>query len=109
MSIPYYTLAIFVVIKGSRDSEDVTLRCTKVVPFIPANGQVLELWHDDSEGEEGTYPIELINTYYSMQHSMFIEEQEDTDLDELYRAGESTVEHRKDLITWYESFGFKKL
>lgn len=106
---PYYTLAIDVTIKGAKDSEDITLRCVKMVPFIPATGQVLELWHDDSEGEEETYRVELVNVYYSMQHSMFIEEQEDHDLDALVRGGAGTAIHLKELLQWYGRFGFTRV
>ena len=107
---PYYTLAVDITIKGNKDADDVTVRLLKLTPFIPATGQVMEIWHDDSEGgEEETHRVELVNTFYSFQHSMFIEEQEDHSLIDAHRDGTYRASDLRDLITWYERFGFLRL
>lgn len=109
MNAPYYTLAIDIVIRGLKDSDDIWMRCNKIVPFIPMNGVTIELWHDDSELEEQTYRITLQNTYYSFEHSLFIEEQVDEDLMEAARAGEPIFAARDELINWYKAFGFVRM
>lgn len=104
---PYYTLAIDLCIRGLKDSDDIWMRCVKLVPFIPINGVTLELWHDDNEAdEEGTHKITLENTHYSFQHSMFIEEQADETLVESLRSGETVGTLRNELIKFYSLFGF---
>jgi hypothetical protein len=106
---PYYTLALDICIRGLRESDDVWMRCVKLVPFIPVNGVALELWHDDSEAEEeGTHKITLENVHYSFQHSMFIEEQADDDLVLLLREGNNVNETREELIKFYSLFGFTR-
>lgn len=105
---PYYTLALDICIRGLKDTDDVWMRCVKLVPFIPINGATLELWHDDSEAEEeDTHKITLGNVHYSFQHSMFIEEQADDDLLEGLRDGSIQGTYARDeLIKFYGFFGF---
>lgn len=108
MSMPFYTLAIVVCIKGLKDSDDIYMQCNRLVPFIPQDGMTLELWRETEEGED-TYRLELTGVYYSLRESMFIAEQEDTDLMEAARAGEAVHSDREEFVEWYKSFGFKRL
>ena len=105
----YHMLAIDICVRGLRDADDIWMRCVKMVPFVPFDGVTLELWHDDSEHEEATHKITLENTFYSFQHSMFIEEQADEELLEDARAGLLTSARRDDIIKWYQSFGFTRM
>ena len=108
MNTPFYTLSITVCIKGLKDSDDVYMELRKMVPFVPQEGMVLELWRDDAEEGDDTYLLELGPVYYSLRDSMFVEEHDDTDLMESARAGELIYSDREAFVEWYKSFGFKR-
>lgn len=109
MSATYHTLSIVVCIKGLTDEQDIYMELRKMVPFVPQEGMVLELWRDDTEEGNDTYQLELGRVYYSFRESMFIEEHDDTDLMESARAGEVIYSDREAFVEWYRTFGFKRL
>ena len=108
--VPYYTLAIDICVRGLTDADNVWMRRTSMVPFIPMNGISIELWCEgDENNDDAVKMVELQGVYYSTRESQFIEEQVDDEMYDKYRAGDCGTLEFKEYLKQLERFGFKVL
>ena len=101
MSYPHFNLEIHLTVQGPREADDCVLLLSRLLPFVPRNGDTLELWREHDE--EDSTQIELENVVYSFKDSAFVARLEDNSA-----IREGTTEQRE-VINYYLSFGFKRI
>lgn len=104
MTTPFYNLQIIVTIVGTKPDDDVTMIHGRGIQFAPWPGLVIELKNE----EYGAWQVPLENLRFSFSESSFIAEIEDTDYIDSLR-GEDEVIQIRDIVGFYESFGFRRI
>lgn len=104
MNAVYYRLLIVITIKQPIQTNDIELKAIRTIPFVPVEGMTLVISNDADEEHE----IVLGAPRYSYSDSSFVEYQEDESMMEAIREGNYTSTEVNRLVSYYESFGFKR-
>jgi hypothetical protein len=105
MNSNYHKLIAMLTIKHPQEMQDVTLRATRTLPFIPVEGMTLVI----TNSEDDEFELVLGAPRYEFAESAFVDYQEDESLLTFLREGEYSPAARAELIAYYESFGFERL